>query len=302
MEWTCEQVSFLLQRWAFLEVLEYLGRLAVLVAVISYFTESGSRRKATHYQAWQVISAAQGKPGSGGRRDALQDLNRDRIPLVGVDISKAYLPELNLEDAELRDADLTRAKLKDAILSRADLTGANLAEAVLEDANLPGARLTRANLTRACLWKADLTDANLPEANLAGADLTNATLLRADFADANLSRAKLIDANLVEAVFIRADLVEADLTDANLPGAQLYLADFTGADLSGANLMNVRSWRDIKSIKHANVYGVKDAPEGFTDWALTEQGALNIENADRWRQIMQEIKWGNKTGDRKEVR
>ena len=46
-------------------------------AVIFYFTESGDRRKQKHYHAWQVINTAQGKNGSGGRIEALQELNED---------------------------------------------------------------------------------------------------------------------------------------------------------------------------------------------------------------------------------
>ena len=41
-------------------------------------------RKAANYQAWQVVNSAQGKGGSGGRIDALEDLNRNGISLAGV--------------------------------------------------------------------------------------------------------------------------------------------------------------------------------------------------------------------------
>lgn len=49
LEWNCERLSDLLKRWAFLEVLEHLGRLTIIVAVVFYFMESESRRKAKHY-------------------------------------------------------------------------------------------------------------------------------------------------------------------------------------------------------------------------------------------------------------
>jgi hypothetical protein len=55
-EWIWEWVAYLLGRWSFLEVLEYLGRFSVLIAVIFYFSESGDRVKQRHYQAWQVIN------------------------------------------------------------------------------------------------------------------------------------------------------------------------------------------------------------------------------------------------------
>ena len=86
-EWLLEWVAYGLSRWSFLEVLEYLGTFSVLVGVIFYFSESGDRIKQRHYQAWQVINTAQGKGGSGGRIEALQELNADHVQLVGVDVS-----------------------------------------------------------------------------------------------------------------------------------------------------------------------------------------------------------------------
>ena len=65
IEWTFEWLAYALSRWSFLEVLEYLGSLSILVGIIFYFSESGDRIKQRHYQAWQVINTAQGKGGSG---------------------------------------------------------------------------------------------------------------------------------------------------------------------------------------------------------------------------------------------
>src|ERR1035438_4700807 len=105
LEWGLEWVAFALSNWTFLEILEYLGTFSVLIAVIFYFAESGDRVKQRHYQAWQVINTAQGKGGSGGRIEALQELNADRVPLVGVDVSSAFLQGLNLKNANLLRSD-----------------------------------------------------------------------------------------------------------------------------------------------------------------------------------------------------
>jgi len=78
-------MACLLVEWvAFLEVLEYFGTLSVLLAVVSYFSESKYRIRRKHYQAWQVINSAQGKGGSGGRIDAPEELHADGVPMVGV--------------------------------------------------------------------------------------------------------------------------------------------------------------------------------------------------------------------------
>src|SRR6201997_5166166 len=86
LEWCLDWVAWALSNWKFVEVLERLGSFSVLIAVIFYFAESGKRTRAGHYQAWQVINTAQGKGGSGGRIEALQELKSDRGPLVGVGV------------------------------------------------------------------------------------------------------------------------------------------------------------------------------------------------------------------------
>jgi uncharacterized protein YjbI with pentapeptide repeats len=118
-----------LSHWKFLEVLEYMSSLSILVAVIFYFSESGDRLKQKHYQAWQVINTAQGKGGSGGRIEALQELNTDRVPLVGVDVSGAFLQGIDLAKARLLRANFNSADLRDSDFHLADFTDADLKSA-----------------------------------------------------------------------------------------------------------------------------------------------------------------------------
>ncbi|QNI31754.1 pentapeptide repeat-containing protein [Alloacidobacterium dinghuense] len=215
-EWGWDWIAFLLSNWSFLEVLEYLGSFSMLVGVIFYFSESGDRIKQRHYQAWQVINTAQGKGGSGGRIDALQELNEDRVPLVGVDVSSAFLQGLKLERANLLRADF----------SAADLRGSDLKSA-------------------------DFTYADLHSANLRGSDLEGTS-------------------------FEHASLNEADLVGSDLAGSNLADADLGGADLRQTSLKNIQ-WQRLKSIKMANIAGVKNAPEGFVEWAL-KNGAIQAQD------------------------
>src|SRR6266568_355431 len=212
-EWIWEWVAYALSHWSFLEVLEYLGSFSVLIGVIFYFSESGDRIKQRHYQAWQVINTAQGKGGSGGRIEALQELNEDKIQLVGVDVSSAFLQGIHLEHANLLRVDFSAADLRGS-----DLRFANLAFA------------------------------DLHAANFRGSDLENANFSNADMKD--------------------VDLVGANLADAKLDGV-----DFTAADLRTANLRDVQ-WKQIRSVKMANIAGVKGAPDGFIQWAL-QNGAVD---------------------------
>ncbi len=313
-EWLCEQFSHLLGRWAFLEILEYAGRLAILVAVIFWCFESDDRkqakedqRKAKHYQAWQVINAAQGQTGSGGRIDALQDLNKDDVSLAGVDVSKAYLYGIDLEsakldsanlsgaylsEANLSGANLSEAYLNDANLSRANLfvanlTWANLSGANLTGANFSGAYLSHTNLSRADLHDANLFGAKLPDANLSGADLSHTNLSRADLGSASLSGAVLWTSNLTRAYLSWANLSGADLSHTNLSRANLGYVNLSGADLCESNLKGIKRWKYIRSIKYANIYGVKNAPDGFIEWAK-EQGAVSMENIVEWESFVAE--------------
>ena len=224
--WIGEWVAYFLARWSIVEVLEYVGSFSILVAVIFYFADAGDRLKQKHYQAWQVINTAQGKGGNGGRIEALQELNEDRVSLVGVDLTDSYLQEVKLIGADLR---------------RANLRGADLKKSVLR--------------------KSDLEDAKLHSANLRGADLSST----------NLSDASIED---------------ADLTDARLELANLHGATLDRADLRNADLRGVRDWSAIKSIHLANIHGVKNAPDGFADWAK-KAGAVNIADDAEWNRAIE---------------
>ncbi len=167
-----------MSNWAFLEVLESLSTLSVLVAVVFYFADSSNRIKQKHYQAWQVINTAQGKGGSGGRIEALQELNHDHVPLIGVDVGSAFLQGINL-----RGARLSRCTFQSSDLRNSDLTNADLTFCNLRSANLRGSTLNRTQMQ-----DADLTDADLNGSNLSGAKLDRADLTRADLRNADLSQ------------------------------------------------------------------------------------------------------------------
>ncbi|HLY15677.1 MAG TPA: pentapeptide repeat-containing protein [Bryobacteraceae bacterium] len=176
LEWILQWAAYYLSRWALLEVLEYLSILSVLFAVVTYFSESGDRRKQKHYQAWQVINTAQGKGGSGGRIEALQELNLDHEPLVGVNAAGAFLQGIQLQGANLLRADLEAADVRDS-----DLEGCDL-----EYADLRSANFRQANLRRAKLTGADLRDADLANADLGGADLNGVNLQDGDLSNTDL--------------------------------------------------------------------------------------------------------------------
>lgn len=171
-----EWIAYVLSRWSFLEVLDYLETFSVLIAVIFYFSESGDRVKQRHYQAWQVVNTAQGKGGSGGRIEALQELNADRVPLVGVDVSGAFLQGVRLEKARLLRSNFSAADVRDGRFESADFSYANLRSTNFRGSQLAAASFDSANLDESDLTGSDLSRADLTDASLEEADLTNADL------------------------------------------------------------------------------------------------------------------------------
>jgi hypothetical protein len=187
-------LAYFLSNWKFLEVLEYLSSLSILVAVIFYFSESGDRAKQKHYQAWQVINTAQGKGGSGGRLEALQELNSDRVPLVGVDVSAAYLQGIRLAGSKLVRSNFSAADVRDSDFRAADFA----------DADLHGGNFRYSNFRRASLQRAQIDGADLVGADLSSADLSGATMANADLREANLSGIKWRDIASIQSANIHA--------------------------------------------------------------------------------------------------
>jgi hypothetical protein len=174
--WAADYAAYQLGRWPVVELLEYLGSFSILFTAIVYFAGTADRLKQKHYQAWQVINTAAGKGGSGGRIDALQELNSDGVSLTGVDASGAYLQGLQLANAQAR-----RANFSEADLRGADFHGASLPDADLHFVNLRGANLQNCNLAGARIDEADLAGADFSRVDLKavvldGADLRHANL------------------------------------------------------------------------------------------------------------------------------
>ena|SRR5438105_3634177 len=176
LEFVWEWIAYLLGNWNFLEVLEYLGRFSILIAVIFYFYESGDRIKQKHYQAWQVVNTAQGKGGNGGRIEALHELNMDGVPLVGVNVSGAFLQGIQMQHARLLRSDFTRADVRNSNFQSADFAGAVLTSANFRNSTLSKASFPAAQLDDVDFFGADLSEADLSDANLSNADLRNTNL------------------------------------------------------------------------------------------------------------------------------
>lgn len=256
------------------QVLEYASKLSVLIGVFVFMLEIPQRaeqkateQKRANYEAWRVITSSEGKAASGGRIDALQDLNQQKVSLAGINLVKADLSTINLKGADLPRADLSETTLYKANLNQAVLQYANLKESRLRNTQLKEANMIGVNLREASLYKADLTQANLNGSNLIDSDFEDATLdgtrlhntlyspetrfppgfdrsrfkmyliqSNADLRKVNLEFSDLSSIDLHGADLRQANLKSVNLSHANLSQAKLEGADLDNANLSGVNL------------------------------------------------------------------
>jgi uncharacterized protein YjbI with pentapeptide repeats len=218
--------------------------ISIVTALVIYVRRG---KKQSHYEAWQVIDAAQGLEISYARIRALEDLAKDGVSLKGLSLPKANLEQISLVDINLKEANFKEAKLQEANLkgSTFELTqfqGANLLKANLQETFFLLAQLQQVNLCSANLQYADLQGVNLLEANLQRADLQGAYLFGnlqgADFQEANLDHATLEGAYLKDANFKSANLKGANLREANLQGVNFEEANLQGVNFQKAKGLN----------------------------------------------------------------
>jgi hypothetical protein len=145
----------------------------------------------------------------------------------------------------------------------------------LQELNADRIPLIGVDLSGAFLQGIHLQTAHLARSNFSAADLRDSDLSSADISDANLRSANCRNCVLRNANLERADLTDSDLDSADLTGADVSGVILANADLRNASLADLK-WRDDPNLKNANIYGVKNAPEGFVAYAL-KHGAVQVE-------------------------
>jgi uncharacterized protein YjbI with pentapeptide repeats len=271
----------------FIKTLDSLSKLGILVAVIAFLRQISKWKKRVKdekdqriFEYWKTVDSANsaressryGRFTSHALRIALENLAKEKDKrgrprwISNIDVSRAVLEGINLEDAfmsvvgfrycNLSKANFSRAVLNNAYFQRARIFGADFSHAkfkgqilfmeVLYDNETkfptgfdPIKEGAYKIVPKVDLFKANLSDGMLWEAQLSEADLREADLQRAVIVTGDLSRTKLQNANLKNAKMADANLELANLQNSNLEETALYRANVSGADFRGVRNMTV---------------------------------------------------------------
>jgi uncharacterized protein YjbI with pentapeptide repeats len=155
--------------------------------------------------------------------------------LDGIDLSGAFLEQVNFQGASL-----VGANLSGAILARANLDGANFSGANFEGANIGAVHAHNSNFT----------DANMESAKLSKADFSGANFTRARLVDIESLEMKVAGANFTEADMPGLNFIEVTLNNvcfhrANLGSSTFLKCAVSNCDFAGA-IMPSCTWADVK--------------------------------------------------------
>jgi len=303
-EWCCEWVSYWLSRWAFLQVLEYLGKLTILISLILWIYPGFQERKqaaesakqaaadariSRHYVAWQTINSALGKPGNGGRADALQDLSQDGIPLDGISLAggAVLIGPLNASKASMTYADFSDGTYEKINFSSASFDFSKWNNTLSENCSFRGASFWAATFNHSTFVWCDFSNAlfqtqftgdrsEFRVCNFAGAEFPMCFLNSVEFFGCNLAYADLTHAFIgvngytnTADTFFCCNLYGAIASPDTIRFVSHQLVTFT-------NVVSLEQW------KHCSTNGVamryqKGGPE-FMNWASNQFAIYNKTN------------------------
>ncbi len=181
------------------------------------------------------------------RGQLLVALSKSRIILEG----SGGLGALSLfHNSDLRRVNLRKSDLRMTQLDYSNITYGQLDYTIFDNASIRYGKLMNVKGTHT---------------RFKGSDIS-----RSDFSKATLFYANFAGSLALDATFKYTQLAHADFTKADLEGVS-----FENANLQGATFKDVVGSEKIRNIKGALILGLKDAPAGFVDWALSEGATLD---------------------------
>ncbi|MEG4534958.1 pentapeptide repeat-containing protein [Microcoleus sp. D2_18a_D3] len=307
------QLSAWLKKQAFIEVLDSVSKLGILIAVVTFLLEIPKREERAKLEAesrqfeyWKAIDAARAidrgdeRLFSNALRMALQNLAKEQdttgqpIKIRTGVFDGAVLPEINLANSNLWvcgfvNADLSKSNFREANLYRVNFRKARLCGADFREANLDGCTFLGAVYDSETKFPDgfDLEKAGaheiaprvfLEEVREISRMLWDANLESANLQKANLERVILSGANLQKANLQAANLCKIkagglDLRDANLCDANLRDAQLHFARFEGANLDGT-DLRGAKRITKEQIQTAKNWERAIYDDEFREELGL----------------------------
>jgi uncharacterized protein YjbI with pentapeptide repeats len=274
IEHKIESLNRLFSEWDLLPVIDQLSKLSLIVVVILFFIgllqqaeQKEIEKKKANYEAWKIVTDNRGRIESGGRIDALQDLHKSKVSLLGIDVKGA-----NLSGIKLEYANLIAAKLDAAVLVSSNFSNSNLTNASLRGANLTSTNLRQTNLIGTDMSGSILQNSDLYRANLNGSLLRGSNLIGTD-----LSKVIGLDnAELASSVYDQTTIFPEGFDPST---TRMYLikpgANLKGSDLSGANLL----YLDLQNINLSNA-DLRKAILRYTNMKGVNLSGANLEGAD----------------------
>lgn len=275
VEWQSERLSCSLSRWAFLEVLEHLGKLSLLVAVVLWIypgymqrkqvTESAKAaaadaRKSRQYVAWQTINSAIGKPGDAGRANALEDLSRDGVSMKGISLvgHAVLLGPLEITNAKMAHADFSDAEFKEI-----NFSGSEFMSSKWDNASALGC-----NFKGCSFWSVTFR---------------NATFSGCDFGVFRTSNYQ--QPTVFLAIFEndqRSRFTMCDFTAADIPMGIWNSVSFSWCNFANANI-GLPYPGTNSTIEYCNLFGAKTSSPDFIKWAFHQQVVFtNVTSLEKW--------------------
>jgi len=135
-------------------IVEIFAIIGGLAAAIDYLAEQDIRQFEQEQKAWSVLATLQAKDGRGniGQLHAFDFLNKNGVPMSGIQIDGKEFGELPAEQASL-----SGARLLNSNLTNAHFKCATLNYAVFENSAISGADFTHADLSHAVFSKSDVS-------------------------------------------------------------------------------------------------------------------------------------------------
>jgi hypothetical protein len=112
INWICQWIVYVASGSPIFKALEYVGKLAILVALYSWFADIPEQRRTAIRTAWSVVNAK-----GGGRKEGLKFLSERDVDLRGLSGAGGYFAHIDLTNKDLSWSDLADANFDHASLA-----------------------------------------------------------------------------------------------------------------------------------------------------------------------------------------